>query len=202
MPCSNMVSPPQFLSHPNSVLLVQITHLGNIFYITVLISPGAAGNFINHILSEKLQLSLQPLPHPLKAHALDGGPSRGGLVTHCTEPITLHFSAMHQKSISFLIVTTKFLVVVGFPKTKASGLPLHHTYHCATGLLVEATPLHNCIYPYLSKKSKLWKNILKKPSNRGTYTPPLLQPSQVSSSWRKKGWLTAMQLLQSIASHS
>lgn len=45
---------------------------------------------IDCTLTKKLQLPLQPLQHPLKVQALDGGPIGEGSVTHYTEPITLH----------------------------------------------------------------------------------------------------------------
>lgn len=49
-------------------------------------------------MAQKLQLPLQSLQHPLKLQVLDGGPIGGGLVTHGTEPITLHVSALHQEN--------------------------------------------------------------------------------------------------------
>lgn len=90
-----MVSAPEFLSHPNFVLPIEIAHSGNASFVTVLIGSGATGNFIDQSHAERLHLPLQPLQHPLKVQALDGEPSGGGSVTHCTEPIT-----MHHKNIS------------------------------------------------------------------------------------------------------
>lgn len=88
-----MVRPFQFLSHPNF-----------------------AGNFIYRSLAKKLQLPLQPLQHPLKVQALNGGPIGRGSVNHCTEPITVSVSAMHQWNICLLMnVTTMFPMVLSFP---------------------------------------------------------------------------------------
>lgn len=110
-----MVSPPGFLSHPNFVLPGQIAHSGDFSSVTALINSGAAGNFIGLTLAEKLQVSLQPLWHPLKVQALSRGPIGGASVTLYTEPITLSVSTMHQENISLLItVTTKFPMVLNF----------------------------------------------------------------------------------------
>lgn len=73
---STMVSLIHFHSHTNSVLPVQIVHSGIVYSVT--------GNFMDCTLTEKLHLQL--LQHPLRVQPLDGGPIRGELITHSTDP--------------------------------------------------------------------------------------------------------------------
>lgn len=102
---STRVSPANFLSHHNFVIPVYIEHSGSLYSVLVLIdSSGAAGNIIDVALSQKLQLPLHSLEHPLQLQALDSG----CIGTLKPSPFIFAHSLL-------VTITTNSPVVLGFP---------------------------------------------------------------------------------------
>lgn len=64
----------------------------------------------------KLNIPTQLLPHSLHIHAIEGGSIRSGTITHCTQPLLLQVSVLHQECISFLVtITAKHQMILWFP---------------------------------------------------------------------------------------
>lgn len=91
-----------------------------------MIDSGAAGNFTDQALIDKLNISTQPFKKPIQIQVPDGGPISGGSITHHNEPIVLHVSTLYQEHLSFLVTfLTMYQVVFWLPmdaKSKASDL--------------------------------------------------------------------------------
>lgn len=106
----------QLLSHQSFILWVQIRHSGSVSVLSALVDSGATGNFIDHNTLKKHILPMQPLEHLLMIGSNNGGCIRTSIVNHCTELLSLQFSALHHESISFLVtITTKHPIILEFP---------------------------------------------------------------------------------------
>lgn len=110
---SSLVSPSQFLSHQSFTLKVQIKHSS---VHSMLIDSRVAGNFMDHNTVMKLNITMQPLQHPLKICAIDGGPIEDRPAILCIKHLLLHVRTLHQEHISFHItITVKHPLILGFP---------------------------------------------------------------------------------------
>ena len=104
-----------------------------------LVDSGAAGNFMDLTLANKLHLPIISLDHSLSVTALDGRPLGKGTVTHITAPVVLTVLENHNEKIQFyLIHSPEFPVVLGFPWLS------HHSpiINWSSGTVVEWGP--NC----------------------------------------------------------
>uniref|UniRef100_A0A674B569 Retrotransposon gag domain-containing protein n=1 Tax=Salmo trutta TaxID=8032 RepID=A0A674B569_SALTR len=81
-----------------------------------LVDSGAAGNFIDRSLANRLGIPIVPVDVPFPIHALDSRPLGSGLIREVTVPITMVTQESHEESISlFLIDAPEFPVVLGLP---------------------------------------------------------------------------------------
>lgn len=82
----------------------------------MLIDSRVAGNFMDHNTIMKLSITMQPLQHPLKICAIDGGPIEDRPAILCIKHLLLHVRTLHQEHISFHItITVKHPLILGFP---------------------------------------------------------------------------------------
>lgn len=72
------------------MLNVQIQHSDHLAVFSVLIDSRAPGNFIDHDTTTKLNIPTQPLQHPLRICANDGGPIGNGTFMLCIKPLLQH----------------------------------------------------------------------------------------------------------------
>ena len=80
-----------------------------------LVDSGAAGNFIDTALVQRLKIPQEALETPLSVSALDGQPIGNGKVTSATTPLRLDVGN-HNENISLhLLDSPEFPVVLGFP---------------------------------------------------------------------------------------
>ena len=80
-----------------------------------LVDSGAAGNFIDRGLAQRLKIPLVSLETPLAVTALDGRALGNGSVTRVTSRVRLQLED-HREEISLnLICSPEFPVVLGFP---------------------------------------------------------------------------------------
>lgn len=105
----------QSFSQRSFTLQVQIMHSKSVFALSILVDSRAASNFIDHDVVKRLNLSTQVLQCPLTVTTVYGGPIGIGFVTHCTAPIPLQVSALHNGSISLLVMGTKCPIILRFP---------------------------------------------------------------------------------------
>ena len=68
-------------------LLVTISWEHQQHPLQALVDSGAAGNFMDLTLANKLHLPITSLDHPLTVTALDGRPLGRGTVNHVTTPV-------------------------------------------------------------------------------------------------------------------
>lgn len=114
-----------------------------------LVDSGAAGNFMDSSLANRLRLPLTNLKCPLSVTALDGRPMGKGTVTHLTSPLKMSTCGSHHESIQFnLISSPEYPVVLGYPWLS------HHSPHVnwSTGKIVDWGP--SCKSVCLLSRSK------------------------------------------------
>uniref|UniRef100_A0A8C7SC68 ribonuclease H n=1 Tax=Oncorhynchus mykiss TaxID=8022 RepID=A0A8C7SC68_ONCMY len=81
-----------------------------------LVDSGAAGNFIDRGLANRLGIPLVQLGKPFPVHALDSRPLGSGQVREATAPLDMVTQEGHEERISlFLIDSPAFPVVLGIP---------------------------------------------------------------------------------------
>uniref|UniRef100_A0A669C7S5 Reverse transcriptase domain-containing protein n=1 Tax=Oreochromis niloticus TaxID=8128 RepID=A0A669C7S5_ORENI len=101
-------SPPHFLL-PAKLTAHTTTHS-----LKALIDSGAEQSFIDASLAKKLGLTIEPLPHALRASSLNG--QRLPDVTHVSEPVTLCLSGNHIELISLFVFKAPLTpLVLGYP---------------------------------------------------------------------------------------
>lgn len=98
----------------HSLLNVQIKHSGYVSILSVLIDPRPAGNFMGHDTIMKHNIPTQPLQHPLKINATDGGTIR-----NYSHRVLSHFASNPFSSKSVLPTRS--------PCPSSSLLPLNTT---------------------------------------------------------------------------
>lgn len=94
--CLQKMSPSQLLSLKAFVLPVIVECSGVSSVPTALIDYGAAGNFINRDTAQWFNIPVRPLLQPRKIQAIDGDPIGGGIISYCTEPLSLQIGALYK----------------------------------------------------------------------------------------------------------
>lgn len=86
------------------------------FVLSMLVDSGAAENFIDERISQKLGLPVCPLLRPRELQSIDGTPIGGGVISHSAWPISIQVSALHHETIILcLTVSTRHPVILGLP---------------------------------------------------------------------------------------
>ena len=81
-----------------------------------LVDSGAAGNFIDRGLAQRLRIPLVKVDPPFPVHSLDSQPLGSGLVREATIPLEMITRGDHKERISlFLIDSPAFPVVLRIP---------------------------------------------------------------------------------------
>lgn len=84
--------------------------------LTVLIDSGAAGRFIDQKTAQDLGFPVRPLLRPCHIQSIDGSPIGGGIISHCTAPLVLEVSALHQETIVLYVTDcAQHSVILGLP---------------------------------------------------------------------------------------
>lgn len=87
--------PPHLHLHHNSFssknVLLNLSETSHI--LSALIYSGAASNFIDTAVIQKLQKPTQELPQPVSIKAIDGRPTGEGFITTRTQPLELQVRA-------------------------------------------------------------------------------------------------------------
>lgn len=83
--------------------------------INALIDLGAAGNFIDFYLCEKLSLISTPCMPSVSVTALDVWPLQNGVIQCFTQPVSLQIGSLHHEQIQLLIICLSSLLTPGWP---------------------------------------------------------------------------------------
>lgn len=104
-------------SPSNSGLLLPVTPAcgDQRHQIKVLVDSGAAGNFMDLALAERLKNPSDPLPTPLVITAVDGRPLGSVTVTRLTAPLSLSVHQHPEELCLHLIPSPEFPVILGYP---------------------------------------------------------------------------------------
>lgn len=66
----------------------------------------STANLSDHVMAHWLNLQLHHLQCPCQISPFTGSPIGTGMLTHCSVPLTLHVSTMHQKNITFYVTNS------------------------------------------------------------------------------------------------
>uniref|UniRef100_A0A3B1KLG0 ribonuclease H n=1 Tax=Astyanax mexicanus TaxID=7994 RepID=A0A3B1KLG0_ASTMX len=115
--CADAVSMPDpLISIKMLTVPVTVHYLNQIFSFAALVDSGAAGNFIEEAVAEKLKIPAIKLDTPLRIQAINYQPIGEGTVTHITEPVTITIGSVHSEQISFHVLrVSSHPIVLGLP---------------------------------------------------------------------------------------
>ena len=96
------------------------------------------------MIVKELNILVEELPNVFKAAVLDGGPVGAGTISKITKPIVVKTSALHQETLSFLVLEqSKFEIILGLPWLEKHNPSISWSEHTITKWSDKC--LHTCI---------------------------------------------------------
>uniref|UniRef100_A0A3B3R1X0 ribonuclease H n=1 Tax=Paramormyrops kingsleyae TaxID=1676925 RepID=A0A3B3R1X0_9TELE len=113
-------------------------------HVRALIDSGAAGNFIDAGLANRLGVKLQELASPISVHGITGERMREGTIHHRTRPFELQIGVLHKEDLEvYVLPRTRDSLILGLPWLRKHNP--HLNWRTGEIIAWSARCLHECL---------------------------------------------------------